>query len=191
VFTDLGVWDRWLRARGEPGFGTTWDGTVTERTLADGRRRVHVRIHGTNVMNFVTAVDFAGADPYWVEGLYMGASAAELLGGVREPTLGRANVEFEFILPADYAGYPDIMEFFYYEWPAGFEFLSFRYDVNLADEVRLDFDGIAAGDKGRLNVYMPFNYELAGKLPEHAVATMHRYTFFSPGYHIELKPVGR
>lgn len=191
AFTDLGVWDRWLREKGEPGFGTTWDGTVTERTLADGRRRVHLRMHGTNVMNLVTAIDAAGDDPYAVADLYMGTSAAEALAGVRTPTLGRANVEFEFILPATYVGYPDILEFFAREWPAGFEFLSFRYNVNLEGEVRREFEGIAAGEQARLNVYSPFNYELAGKLPEHAVATMHRYTFFSPGYHFELKPVGR
>ena len=191
TFTDLGVWDRWLREKGEPGFGTTWNGSVTERTLVDGRRRVHVRMHGSNVMNFVTVIDPVGDDPYATDHLYMGVSAAEALEGVRAPTLGRANVEFEFILPADYVGYPDIMEFFYREWPEGFEFLSFRYNVNLSGEVRRDFGRIAAGDQGRLDVYMPFNYELAGRLPEHAVATMLNYTFFSPGYHFELKPVGR
>jgi len=190
-YSDLGVWERWVAAERGVGFGTRWSGQVTERRLSDGRRHVKVNLRGSDVLTFVVAMDVPGDDPIGIaDYLYLGESPAELAAGVRSPTLGDVNVGYEFILPSDYEGYPDAIEFFYREWPAGFEFLSFRYTTAARGTARRSIEGIEAGETVKASVYVPFNYELAGKLPEQAVATSLRWTFFSPGYHVELRGVG-
>jgi hypothetical protein len=49
-----GVANNWLMANGLPqGLGTTTDGTITERSLADGRAEVSVLLHTKNALTYV------------------------------------------------------------------------------------------------------------------------------------------
>lgn len=193
-YGDLGVWERFVQQQTGAGFGSRYTGKVTEQPLADGRRLVRINLHGTNVLTLgidEAALQVHYADPVGIaSAMVIGESPYELAHGVRQPTLGGLELDFEMILPADYVGLPDLVELFY-EPPAGMEFLSMRWVSNVPGVTRTAFGAVPAGVPARVVTNMSWNVELDGKLPVQARANGLRVTGFSPGYHVELRQTGR
>lgn len=193
-YGDLGVWERFVEQQTGAGFGSEFGGQVTERPLSDGRRLVHVSVHGKNVLTLgidEAALQVHYADPVSIaNAIVVGASPHEMASRQRQPALGDLQLDFELILPADYVGLPDLVEVFYAP-PDGMEFRSMRWVSNVQGITRMASGTVPAGVPARVVTNLSWNVELEGKLPVQARAEGLRITGFSPGYHVELRQTGR
>jgi len=185
---DHAVNSRWLAEQGGPSLGTTWRGTVQERRLADGRRRVtvHVQFGDALVILADLATIETGYDDQEVleAGLLMGHTAHAVLEGAPALLASHA-ARYEFILPADYPGMPDLMEVIFFPKP-GMEFLGFDASTSAVGTMRRAFLGVAAGERARISVHFNWDTVKEGALPPEAHANGIRRTWGSPGMHIDL-----
>ena len=88
-----GLANEWLMQNGYPDLGTSYSGSVTERSLSDGRILVQVELHTVNALTFgmrITAPDFGdfATDP-----LIFGARAQDVLAGAT-PGIGECHASF-------------------------------------------------------------------------------------------------
>ena len=88
-----GLANEWLVANAGPDLGTSFTGSVTKRSLSDGRILVNVELHAINALTFglrVTAPDFGdfASDP-----LIFGARAQDVLTGAT-PGIGECHASF-------------------------------------------------------------------------------------------------
>ena len=85
-----GLANEWLIANGYPDLGTSYSGSVTTRSLSDGRMQVQVELHTANALTFgmrIVTGDFA-TDP-----LIFGARAPDVLAGAT-PGIGECHASF-------------------------------------------------------------------------------------------------
>jgi hypothetical protein len=83
LFDYAGFANDYLTSQRYPSLGTTTDGTITERPLADGRAEVHVILHTTNALAWASN---PVPDPNTTPTLF-GNRAADVLTGAT-PALG-------------------------------------------------------------------------------------------------------
>ena len=88
-----GLANEWLMQNGYPDLGTSFSGSVTERSLSDGRILVNVELHTAHALTFglrVTAPDFGdfATDP-----VIFGARAQDVLAGAT-PGIGECHASF-------------------------------------------------------------------------------------------------
>ena len=122
-----GLANRWLVVTmGRPvlNLGTSFSGSVTERSLSDGRILVQVELHTANALTFglrVTAPDFGdfATDP-----LIFGARAQDVLAGAK-PGVGECHASFAW------KQYPGALVDFVHPWEQpGFELVSLSFRAN-------------------------------------------------------------
>ncbi len=105
-----GIAAQWLAANGGPHLGTRLSGTVTERTLADGRADVSVEIHTSNALSWALQfpVNDLGSDPP----IYGYRAQALAVNPSLVPALSDAHFQVEFINTAPGAPLPDVVTAF-------------------------------------------------------------------------------
>lgn len=89
-----GLANGWLMQNGYPDLGTAFAGSVTTRSLADGRMLVQVELHTINALTFglrVTTPDFGD---FAVDPLIFGARAQDVLARTAPPALGECHASF-------------------------------------------------------------------------------------------------
>ena len=185
---DHGVYSRWLIEQGGPDLGTTWRGTAQEKRLPDGRRRVTVGVQFRNAL--VDLADLEVGDQAlddqvgYEAGLVLGHMPHAVLEGAA-PLLGDHSARYEFILPADYQGMPDVVELIFFPKP-GMEFLGFDAAGSAVGTMRQEYLGIAAGERARISMHFNWDTMKEGALPAQAHANGIRRTYGSPGMHMDL-----
>lgn len=188
-YFDTGVEQRWIIEQGGSDVGTTWSGTAREQRLPDGRRHVWVSVHYRDAI--VQLADLEVLSAYFDNQealepeLALGHLAHAVLGGAT-PVLGDHAMTWEFILPADYAGMPDIVELVFA--PAeGMELIAFRQNGSARGPMRRDYLGLEAGDDARLSLHFNWDATKEGELPGQARAVGIRATAGSPGMHLTVR----
>lgn len=117
----LGVANQWLkeRSQGRVDLGTTVEGTVTERELADGTALVSVNLHTKNALVWIVEPDWTN-ERMWVEQpLLFGHRPWDVLAG-QQPALGDSFFQVDVIIEKPGAPIPDLVT-----WPP-LRTLSFR-----------------------------------------------------------------
>jgi hypothetical protein len=190
-YFDTGVYSRWLLEQGGPDLGTTWRGTVRERRLDDGRRHIVVDIDLRNAL--VHLGDFeallaAFDNQELLETLLAMGHLAHAVRDGAPALLGEHSIRYEFILPADYAGMPDIVEVIYAP-QEGMEFLGFDASGSAVGTMRSDYLGLDAGERARVSMHFNWDAAKEGSLPGQAPARGIRQTAGSPGMHMDLIPM--
>ena len=132
---------------GAVSLGTTTDGTITERSLPDGRAEVTVLLHTKNALTWVVRPindnDFASGT------LLFGARVPDVLAGAT-PALGESFLQVVFINTAPGAELPDLEQLFFDPKPGQeTSFISFRAQAN--GELRAAF-GVPDGTTGSAEV---------------------------------------
>jgi hypothetical protein len=130
-----GVADQWIsdETGGAVSFGTTFSGTITERSLNDGTGRVevHVRLHTTNALSWAFACeltsmglqcDFGGAPTI------VGNRAPDVLAGA-PMALGDSLLKLKYVAPGFDAPIPDLLQLLFcgvegYEFPSRLQFVA-------------------------------------------------------------------
>ena len=150
-----GLANQWIEQEsgGTVSFGTSLRGTVTERTLQDGRALVHVTLHTEHALSFAVAecepqgesatCDFA-SDP-----LVLGARAPDVLQGAT-PAFGDSHLDVKFISTAPGAPLPDLLQLAFLPEP-GQELLQIKFHASAEGVLHAAF-GVAEGTRGRLAV---------------------------------------
>lgn len=110
-----------------------YDGSVSERQLPDGRRRIVVHIRSRNT--FAALYDEQG-------NTVLGADFFEY--DFETPLLAQESASAELILPAGFVGQPDLAQVIFAPAP-GLELLKFTVHVRFEGTLRRDFRGIPAG----------------------------------------------
>ena len=88
-----GLANNWLMQNGYPDLGTSFSGSVTERSLSDGRILVQVELHTVNALTFgmrITAPNFGN---FATDPLIFGARAPDVLAGAT-PGIGECHASF-------------------------------------------------------------------------------------------------
>jgi len=138
-----GIADRWIQEEsgGAMSFGTSFAGTVRERSLADGRAEVQVVLHTSNALTWaVDGFDFTGT-------LLFGYRAPDLLSDGMDPALGSSMMKFTFINTAPGAPMPDLMQLVFAP-EEGQELVSVVFEAVAAGDLR-EASGYADGTPGR------------------------------------------
>jgi hypothetical protein len=165
-------------------FGTTVDGTVIERPLADGRAEVRVLLFTENANTWVIDLDLAGDVLAQIAGKPTLFGRRPQDGGAH--ALGKSTFEVRFINSAPGAALPDLVQVFNVPdaGPAVLEFVGFTSQAN--GPLTAQF-GVVEGTPGRCMIRqtgLNATYLKAG--PKSRVA-LDAY----PAELIELRPVGR
>jgi hypothetical protein len=88
-----GLANEWLIENGHPDLGTAFSGSVTERSLSDGRILVQVELHTTNALTFGMRITAPPYGNFATDPLIFGARAQEVLGGAT-PGIGECHASF-------------------------------------------------------------------------------------------------
>lgn len=190
-YFDTGVYARWLLEQGGPDLGTTWRGSARERRLEDGRRHVVVDIDFRNALAHVTdfeALLSAFDDQELLEPLVAMGHLAHAVRDGAVALLGEHSIRYEFILPGEYAGMPDIVEVIYFP-QEGMEFLGFDASGSAVGTMRSDYLGLEAGERARVSMHFNWDATKESALPGQAPARGIRQTAGSPGMHMDLLPM--
>lgn len=144
-----GVANDWIEgaSSGAISFGTETSGSISERTLADGRAEVSVRLHTRNALMYV--VD--GCEDFGTNPLFLGNRGADILAGWGEAALGESHLQVRFINTAPGAPLPDLLQLIIAPEP-GQEFPSFLAFTARGDgKLHANF-GVPEGTAGRVEV---------------------------------------
>jgi hypothetical protein len=146
-----GLANAWIEGAsgGAVSFGTTFDGTITERPLADGRAAVQVRLHTHDALAWVIAADEQGNLDFGSGTLLFGHRAPEALEGA-EPALVESFFHVRFINTAPGAPLPDLLQLFFAPEP-GQEATFLSFHAHGGGPLRAAF-GVPDGTPGRLTV---------------------------------------
>jgi hypothetical protein len=88
-----GLANEWLLMNGGPDLGTSFAGSVTERSQSDGRILVQVELHTVNALTFGTRIVAAPFGNFVTDPLIFGARAQEVLAGA-VPGIGECHASF-------------------------------------------------------------------------------------------------
>jgi hypothetical protein len=196
--------DRYLEAHGLPTWGTTYDGSITERPLPDGRAEVSVRLHTRNTPGWVTYRTWNDANG---DGVGTGSelsgptlkawghTASELASGAY-PAL--VNVEFHlvFVNIAMGAPMPDMTQFSFDPAYIGTRLYT-SITASGAGELAADAATLGLGAPGApadLVLHQVGLFEVWGELPDAAEKPAgHEGIWNNSGWPtevLELKPFG-
>jgi hypothetical protein len=141
-----GLANEWITGAsgGAVTFGTTFSGSVTERTLKDGRAEVSVRLHTKNALAWA----FENGPPFGEAPLVFGHRAPEVLNEGAEPALAECLLHVVFIQPAPGLPLPDLMQVFNGPVP-GQEALTLSFNARAEGPLRELF-GVPEGTAGKL-----------------------------------------
>lgn len=205
-----GLVDRYRLANGLPAVGTTFEGSITERPLKDGRAEVTVVLHTRNAPAWIRfnpwtdrngdglgTSDEVSAPSAWV----WGRRAAELAAGA-EPTLVEAEYTLVFVNPAMGHPMPDLLQFSfdptYQDQPGDLKRLSTSIVAWGVGELNADAATVGLGSAGEpLALWLAqvglfsFRERLSG-LPEQVPPWLDRF-LRNGGWLVEvldLQPVG-
>jgi len=131
-------------------FGTTTDGTVTERLLSDGRAEVSVRLHTKNALTWVAGGGDNDTCDFATDPLVFGYRVPDVLGGA-DASLGESFLQVKFINTAPGAPLPDLEQLIFAPEP-GQEFPSFISFTARADGTLRENFGVPDGTPGRAEV---------------------------------------
>jgi hypothetical protein len=131
--------------------GTTTDGTVTERPLADGRAEVTVRLHTENALTWVAGAGQNGACDYATDPLLFGHRVNDVLVG-EDAALGTSFLQLKFINTSPGAPLPDMLQLIFGPVEPGQEFPSFISLTARADGTLRDNFGVPEDTPGRAEV---------------------------------------
>jgi len=148
-----GIAAEWLLANGGPDLGTEVDGSITERTLSDGRVEVHVTVHTKNALTFVTDNINVPCCPIIGQPFLFGYTAPEIQADpTLEPGLSSVHFEIVFTNTAPGAPLPDFVDAFILPHAApGQQLVSILFSANGTGPLRSAF-GVAEGIPGRVKV---------------------------------------
>jgi len=97
--------------------GTTFSGTIQERTVKDGSVIITVRLHTSNALVYVIPFDPTNpANQFGENDLLFGTRATDVLAG-RPPTLGDSTLTFEFTNTAPGLPIPDLEQLLFAPLP--------------------------------------------------------------------------
>jgi hypothetical protein len=88
-----GLANEWLMTQGYSDLGTAFSGSVTTRSLADGRMQVQVELHTINALTFGFRITTPEFGDFAVDPLIFGARAQDVLAGA-PPALGECHASF-------------------------------------------------------------------------------------------------
>lgn len=89
-----GLANGWLVENGYPDLGTAFSGSVTTRSLADGRMLVRVELRTVNALAFAFRITTPEFGDFAVDPLIFGARAQDVLAGTAPPALGECHASF-------------------------------------------------------------------------------------------------
>jgi hypothetical protein len=141
-----GVADRWARGA----FGTQISGTVTERSLSDGRAQVDVILHTTHALTFVIG-GFPPPTP-----LLFGRYAPDVLAG-RDGAFATSSLEASFINTAPGVPLPDLIQLIFNP-ASGQEAVRLNLQATSKGSLRSAF-GVPDGTPGMLTVAQTLNVQ--------------------------------
>jgi hypothetical protein len=130
-----GVANRWAGGA----FGTQVSGTVTERSLSDGRAQVDVTLQTTHALAIAALI---GPGP-----LLFGHYAADVLAGA-DAAFGTSSVHFSFINTAPGAPLPDLEQLLFFP-ASGQQFIEYAFQATAMGTLRSAF-GVPDGTPGTL-----------------------------------------
>jgi hypothetical protein len=124
--------------------GTTFSGTVSERTLPDGRASIKVNLRTENALTWIVPFDPIGTENQFRDNeVLFGVRAADVIAGA-VPSLGTSRFVLEFTNPAPGFPLPDLNQLLFAPEP-GQELLSVHFDAKA--------DGtFADGSTGKVHV---------------------------------------
>jgi hypothetical protein len=130
-------------------FGTTMDGTVTERKLSDGRAEVTVRLHTKNALTWVIEGRVKENDCDFAEGpLLFGHRLNDVLPPFnKDAALGDSFLQVVFINPMPGHPLPDLIQLFGFP-EEGQQLRSFSFYASADGTLRAAF-GVPEGTPGR------------------------------------------
>jgi hypothetical protein len=146
--TDLGGLNDFLERVHEPPLnpGTSYEGTVSEVTIAEKQVQVTVAVKTHHALSFI--VDISGyPEACTVGGItfftlcptVFGYNILDLAQGRGMPVLGESDLEFKYVAPARGADIPDAVTLLSNP-PEGFEFKSFTLHAEATGTLREAFD---------------------------------------------------
>jgi len=144
-----GVANNWLITNGLPqGLGTTTDGTINERPLADGRAEVSVLLHTKNALTYVLQCGGGGCD-FANDVVLFGHRAQQVALGA-DAALGDSFLNVVFKNPAPGLPMPDVVanNFCIGANPADCELVSLSFHANANGALRAAF-GVPDGTPGK------------------------------------------
>jgi hypothetical protein len=146
-----GLANAWIEGAsgGAVSFGTTFDGTITERPLADGRVAVQVQLHTQNALAWAIAADEQGNLDFGSSTLLFGHRAPEVLAGA-EPALVESVLQLRFINTGPGVPIPDLLQLFFAPEP-GQEVTFLSFHAHGSGPLQAAF-GVLDGTPGRLTV---------------------------------------
>jgi hypothetical protein len=89
-----GLANEWLVQNGYPDLGTAFAGSVTTRSLADGRMQVQVELHTVKALTFGFRITTPEFGDFAIDPLIFGARAQDVLAGTAPPALGECHASF-------------------------------------------------------------------------------------------------
>jgi|SRR5215471_10200827 len=108
--------------------GTTFSGTVSERTLADGRAQIDVNLRTSNALAWVIPFDPTSTENQFGNNkLIFGARVPDIIAGA-EPALADSSFSIEFTNPAPGLPLPDLNQLLFAP-EDGQELLSVRFEA--------------------------------------------------------------
>jgi hypothetical protein len=142
--------DRYLGSMNLPLLGTTYEGSIVEQPLADGRAEVHVSLHTKNAITWVTkGQDMSAPDPSVPSfNLLFGARITDVLLRGANPALGEGFLTLKFISTRPGAAIPDLVQLLSFPLP-GQELTVMDFRGQADGELRHLFLGVPDGTPGR------------------------------------------
>ena len=119
-----GLANEWLVQQGHADLGTAFSGSVTTRSLADGRMLVQVELHTINALTFAFRITTPDFGDFAYDPLIFGARAQDVAAGA-PPALGECHASFAWTqMPGDLVD-------FNHAWDApGFEIVNISFRAN-------------------------------------------------------------
>ena len=181
-----GLWSKRLS------LGTTTDGKITERPLADGRAEVTVLLHTKKALTWATKFDPNIAfDPtnlstyqFLFQPVLLGHRPSDVLEG-QDAALGDSFLKVVFINTAPGAPMPDLAQLAFFP-ESGQELLSVTFSAQADGRLREAF-GVPDGTPGRAEVAQTGLIFVAGKANPSSRVALDGF----PAEYINLNAVGR
>lgn len=151
VFDYAGKANNYLQENTDLDLGTTMDGDVTVRPLADGRAEVHVNLHTKNALTWMTTFNEDGEGSQFNENpLLFGYRALDLKNNPSlRPGLGDSHMSATFKIATPDARLPDLVCINRGDCPAGFELIALSFNGTATGPLRAPAGLGPEGSSGR------------------------------------------
>jgi hypothetical protein len=167
---------RYLEQAGGPSLGTTYDGSITERLLNDGRAEVTITLRTENALAFVQPCEGFPASP-----ILFGALPADILAGAT-PAVGSSFFSITYLAPPGYP-FPEPVQLFIAEPPYELVKIAFHGDATGPFQAA---SGFGEGTLGRLRI------QQVGRVTPGLLNREGDYPGdFFPVENVTLRPIGR